>query len=165
MLGCCWNFTIKHFDLIIHIFVYLNYVLDDSCLVTEPPKNSVVNIGETTTFKCRSNSSSDILLWDYIKSKSSSTLYIYNGVNVSEEHTLKYSIHIDGHGRSDLVISSINMSDAGHYRCWAAGSEIKDSAELTVFGKLQIVFILSSIERSYGFQQAKLFFCIIFTLN
>ena len=128
----------------------MNYVLDQNCLLTDPPENAAVNIGETTTLKCRSNSSSDILLWDYIQAKQSSPLYIYiyNGLGVSKEHILKYSILIDGHGRYDLVIISTNMSDAGHYRCWAAGSEIKNSAELTVFGKLLIVFILSSIEPS-----------------
>ena len=144
MLERCCNFMIKYFVLIIYISIYLNYVLDQSCLLIEPPKNAVVNIGETTTFKCRMNSSSVTLAWDYIQAESSSTLYIYNGVRVSKNHTLKYSILTDGHGSHDLVISSMNMSDAGHYRCWAAGSEIKDSAELTVFGNIQIVLILSS---------------------
>ena len=143
-----WNIVIKYFVQII----YICNVLGQNGLLTEIPENAAVNIGETTIFKCRSNSSSDTLLWDYIQARSASRLFIYNGFGILETHILKYSILIDGHGRHDLVVSSTNISDAGYYRCWQSGSDNKYSAELTIFGKLQIVFYHLFLEQTKRFQ-------------
>lgn len=104
------------------------------------PVNTVSLEGNRVKIECSRNSSNLPVDWEFSSSGNSAFSDIYTVGQLTENLSSRYKVDIDNKTRYDIVIDSVDMSDAGTYRCTIFTNDATNppsySAQLIVLGKV-----------------------------
>lgn len=99
--------------------------------------------------ECSSNSSMPPVDWEFALAGSSDFSYIYAVGRITESQFSKLKIDTDNKTRYDIIIDSVDFSQAGTYRCTPITEKVINAssymAQLIVLGEIKIVVASASL--------------------
>ena len=95
------------------------------------PRNTASKVNETTYFNCSTDLVAKDIFWYH------GANLVYTGGDVYEGYDKRVKIEVNNAtGACNLIIHSVQPSDAGEYKCWEdEGNKEKSAAELVVLGE------------------------------
>ena len=124
------------------------FLLTSSSLLTWP-SIAIVKIGGNVSFSCGCSTESLIChgrkRWYHQPLWNNTEVLLYAGYSV-QRFSNKFTVNIDNQtGRCDIIIKSVELTDAGQYKCKSSiDGSLASTSSLTVYGMNAVYQIMRS---------------------